>query len=229
MIKSIYFARRRANSTHAQFLADWRRHAKLSESFPSITRHYRRVIQCGLVVEQSRPELSTRYSGISLLSMAGLAEAVDVYDDPNVEVMLADERKIFADLTSRSLLVTHESVLQPVGAGPLVLVECVRRATGATMADFIRDWTAGYGASVVSATALRAQTSGYVHNHVILPAPAGYAFDGISEIWFNDTESALAVLDDARLREMRSRSAGCFDLNSSVRMLLRTNYVWEST
>ena len=205
MIKSVYFASRRNHDSHAEFLENWRRHAKLSESFPSITRHYQRVVQCGLMTEFRRPGLCTRYSGMNLLSMTGLVEAVDVYDDPNVEVMLADEERIFAEPTIRSLLVAHESVLVPVRERSVVLLECVRRAPGSGPADFIRNWTGDYGAAIAATASVRSQLAGYVHNHVILPAPDSYPFDGISEMWFEDAGSALALLDNKELQDIRDR------------------------
>jgi hypothetical protein len=223
MIKTIYLARRNPETTHEEFLANWRQHAVLAGSVPSVGRRFTAVVQCRRLRGPDGERLAAGYDGANLLSLTSLLESVDVYDQAGIDTLRTDELRVFDDYVSESSITVHESVLRDQPIGAVVLLEFVRRRPGVSPADFIRAWTGAYARTLLAADAFTAAAGRYVHNHVILPTPPGHDYDGFSETWFAQPEDAtafLAAVED----QPELRSPEGFEI--PLRALLQVSHAW---
>jgi hypothetical protein len=224
MIKQIYLASRNPRTTHAEFLENWRAHARLSASFPSIHDPFLGIAQCGLVQGLARGDLTDRYDGVNLLPVRGVAEALEVYNDPDIDVMLADELRVFSGPVSETAMMTVETVLTDSAPGRFLLLEVVRRRPGATVTSFAKAWL---GPRVRGLRAMRSYQR-LVGRHaldlVILDQPAALSVDGVGELWFDDLDQGLEFLDDP---EFVACSSDDEHVEVVSRAMFRSSYLWS--
>ena len=96
MIKQIYFARRNPTTTHDEFLANWRQHAALAGSLPSILGRFSGIVQCRRTSEADALPVEQDYDGANILTYRSLSAAASLPRDPNIATMLNDERRVHA-------------------------------------------------------------------------------------------------------------------------------------
>jgi hypothetical protein len=224
VIKTIYLAARNPNTTPEQFLRNWREHAELSATFPSLHDVYMGIAQCIPILDLGRPDLSTRYDGVNLLPVRGVVDALEIYDDPNIQVMLADELRVFANHVADTTLVTVETVFRDGPITDVVLLEFVQRRAGVSQIDFIKFWMGVRTRRLQAAEHFRNTVRRFVNDLVIVEPPQAAAYDGVSELWFDDIDQALAFIDDPKLDP---RSMNDIGLTVAFRSLFRTNLVWN--
>ncbi len=224
MIKTIYLAARNPDTTPDQFLKNWKEHAELSAAFPSIHDVYMGIAQCVSVPDLGRPELSTRYDGVNLLPVRGVVDAVEVYDDPNIQVMLADELRVFANHVADTTLITFETVVQDGPISEIVLLEFVQRGPEISQVNFVKFWMGARARRLQSAEHFRDSVRRYVNDLVIVEPPEAVPYGGVSELWFDDIDQALAFIDD---RESGPCSMDDVGLTVAFRSLFRTSLVWS--
>jgi hypothetical protein len=224
VIKTIYLAARNPDTSADQFLKNWKEHAELSAAFPSIHDVYMGIAQCVPVPDLGRPDLSTRYDGVNLLPVRGIVDALEVYDDPNIQVMLADELRVFANHVADTTLITFETVVRDGPISEIVLLEFVQRRPGVSQTDFTKFWMGARARRLQSAERFRNTVRRYVNDLVIVEPPEAVPYDGVSELWFDDAEQALAFIDDG---EPDPSSMDDVGLTVAFRSLFRTNLVWS--
>lgn len=224
MIKVIYLATRNPGTTREEFLRNWKEHADLSATFPGIHDVYMGIAQCVPVPDLCRPALSTMYDGVNLLPVRGLVDALEVYDGAGIEVMLADELRVFAGHVADTTLVTAETVLRDGPIGGVVLLEFLSRPDGASHIDFIKTWMGVQARRLQSTEKFRSAVRRFVNDLVIVEPPEAAPYAGVSELWFDDVEQALAFVDDQELERRGVNEAG---LTVAFRALFRTNLVWN--
>jgi hypothetical protein len=60
----------------------------------------------------------------------------------------------------------------------------------------------------------------YVHNQIVLPSPAGWEFDGIAELWFDDVASAVTYLEASREQQPAE------DFDRGFTTMLEVSHLW---
>jgi hypothetical protein len=200
-IKTIYLAKRNPNTSYEEFVANWRRHAVLSGSFPEVGRRFDSVIQCKRVLADLAGDLglTQEFDGANLLGLTSLFDAVDVYNADGIPTLRADEKRTFSDYVSESSMTGVEHVLLDGERGQVVVLELVRRRPGIDLSSFLLSWTGEFARAVMSGAPFGAHVRRYVHNQIVLPTPPGWGYDGIAELWFDDIASASAYLRDSRV------------------------------
>jgi hypothetical protein len=224
VIKTIYLAARNPDTTTEEFMRNWKEHADLSATFPSIHDVYMGIAQCVPVTGLGRPDLRTPYDGVNLLPVRGIVDALEVYDDPDIDVMLADELRVFANHVADTTLVTAETVVREGPASEVVLLEFVQRRAGVSQIDFIKSWM-GVRARHLQATGrFGSAVRRFVNDLVIVEPPEAIAFAGVCELWFDDVDEALAFIDAPEFGQHTVDETG---LTIAFRSLFRANLVWN--
>ncbi|SNQ48664.1 conserved hypothetical protein [Frankia canadensis] len=221
-VKMIYLARRNPTTTHEEFVANWRAHAKLSARFPDFLPAFTGVTQCEVLPDpELLPGASVAYDGVNLLPVRGLLDAVQTWDHPDARTHLVpDELRVFSGLVRDFTVYAVETVLAD---GPRVrhlAVRFVKARPGLGGAEFVTRWS-GEGAR-----ALLAASDGRVrrlaHNHVILDRPAGYDYDGVEELWFDTLDAMTSFFADDRTKSaLAAQAAAVVDESSSVLLATR--------
>jgi hypothetical protein len=170
----------------------------------------------------SRPDVSNEYDGVNLLPVRGLADALEVYDDPNIDVMRSDELRVFSSYVAESSLSAIEIIPRDKPVGNVVILEFARRRDGVTENEFVKAWCGQQVRGLNAVPAFTDYVGRHVRNLVVLDRPPGYEYDGIAELWFGRVDQALALLDDEQYRGCRSDDL----FTVPLRLLLQTNHVW---
>ncbi|CAN5274647.1 hypothetical protein BH09ACT10_BH09ACT10_30660 [soil metagenome] len=221
-VKTIYLAKRNPGTTYEEFQKNWADHAVLSGSFPDVGARFNAVVQVKRIVGlEDEPGLFQEYDGANLLTLTSLADSIEVYDQEGIPTLRIDEKRVFDDYVSESSMTGVESVLNDVPLGKVVLLELVRRKPGTNMAQFVKAWSGVYARSVMATDAFTSKAGRYLHTHIILPTPPGYAYDGISETWFDSVDDALAYVREIDKVDLDDEG---FDLG--FRTMLDLNHAW---
>jgi hypothetical protein len=223
VIKTIYLATRNPSTTPEEFVQNWKQHAVLAASFPSINNSYLGVIQCRSIAGYPGLEGDKHYDGGNILTLKSLLAAVEVYDDPNIERLLTDERRVFGAYVSESSMTVHESVLVDLPIDRIVLLEFVRRGPDTGPEDFLRGWTGAFARHFTATPTFGQSVGRYVHDHVILPTPTGYDFDGISETWLERAEDAPALVEQS---DASRAAVGGDRFDVGMRLLLEVSHAF---
>jgi hypothetical protein len=225
MVKTVYLARRNPDTTYEEFLRNWRHHAKLSGTFPAIVAAHSSVVQCARIPGLEQPGINQDYDGANLLGLRSLLLALQVFDDPARDVLRADELRVFSTFVEDTSLITVETVLSDQPIGKCLLLELVAKRDDLDKASFIKSWSGRSAGALMETDAFKESAGRYVHNHVVVPPPAGYEFDGVGEVWFDDVPSAQQFLDSDGFTAY-SESLLEDVAASRVLLLLQTNHVW---
>jgi EthD domain len=222
VIKTIYLARRNPATSYDQFVENWRRHAVLSGSFPEVGRRFVSVIQCRRVLADLAPELGLRQDidGANLLGLTSLFDAVDVYNQDGIATLRQDELRVFSDYVSESSMTGIEHILLDGERQGAVVLDLVSRRPGDDLRDFLLAWTGRHAQTLMHADAFTKHVRRYVHNQIVLPTPAGWPFDGIAELWFDDVPSAVSYL------ETTAADAPATEIVPGFRTLLEVSHRW---
>jgi hypothetical protein len=219
LVKTIYLVRRNPTLSYEEFVARWRKHAALSGSFPAVLRRFEAVVQCRRVTAALDESLGLRqeFDGANLLGLTSLFDSVDVHNQDGIPVLRADELEVFGSYVKDSSMTGIEHALLDGDHSRIVLLEFYRRGVGEDLNEFMVAWTGRHARAVMAEPAFTSVRR-YVHNHVVLPSPDGWDYDGVGEIWFDDVDSAVEYLQERPLTD------GV--LRPEWSTLLELNHVW---
>ncbi|RZL07121.1 MAG: EthD family reductase, partial [Rubrivivax sp.] len=138
------------------------------------------------------------------------------------------EVRVFGMEVVHCAMFTEERVLQDGPATGFVVIEFLVRAPGLSPEQFAQQWQAHAGALLDSAPARRLVRR-YAQDRVVQQPPPGYEFDGVSEMWFDSMEDAVALLGDADYQAgvQAARAAFC-DMDRTVLMPTRVTHAWAA-
>lgn len=227
-VKRIYLTRRNPAIKAEDFPREWRRHAALAASFSNVNRRYTRVAQC-TKVEGLAVQPHNDYAGVALLWMESLEVALEVNTDRDIiERLRPDEVRVFGMEVVHCSMFTEERVLKDGAAAGFVVIEFLARAQGLSQEDFAQRWQA-HATAVLGNSAASRLMRRYAQDLVVRQPPPGYEFDGVSEMWFDSLEDAVALLDDADYvaNVQASRAAFC-DTRRTVLMPTRVTHAWSA-
>lgn len=203
--KQFLLVRRNPALSRAEFRAGWRRHGELAMRLP-LWAHIGRYSQGDVAevppaIRAQLPGDAQPADGIAVVWFRDAGAARSARDDPDRELLLADEDRIFAHRTAAASLFTEEIVERDLGACMVKLVVFLARRDGLTRSGFARAW-AEAGRQLRAPERLRSLVRTYRRN-VALELPglngngsrlAGY--DGVAEIGFTSLEDLIAALAD---------------------------------
>lgn len=199
----IYLARRNPATSHEEFLENWASHAQLSSHFPSLAGHFRRVIQCdALPGVDSAMRVSRTFDGVNLLTMRGVRGMAEVWEDPAIAThMEPDELRVFETYVRDFALQCVEEIVMDGPHTEHLALRFLSTAPGIDRKRFVARWARG--ADVLGKSPFVRRV---VHDHPLFPAPTGYEFDGIEELWFSTVEDRAAFFaDDVIDRELSAQ------------------------
>jgi hypothetical protein len=227
-IKRIYLTRRNPAISAADFPREWRRHAALAASFSNVNRRYTRVAQCtkaeGLPVQPQND-----FSGVALLWMESLEVALEVNNDPQIiERLRPDEVRVFGMEVTHCAMFTEETVLLDGPAAGFVVIEFLMRSPALSKEEFAQQWQA-HAATVLTNAQVKHLVRRYAQDLVVQQPPPGYEFDGVSEMWFDSMEDAVALLDDpAYVKGVQESRAAFCDPSRTVLMPTKVTHAWAA-
>jgi hypothetical protein len=224
VIKQIYFATRNPSTTHEQFLENWKGHAALAGTFPSITRRFAGLVQCRQTPDAAGLDVDHEHDGANIMTMRDLVSTATIDEDPNIDTLLTDELRVFTRYVRETSLTAVEDVVVDGPRGDLLLLEVVSRRKDVTLPEFVSAWTGAYAQALVGLPDFGSRVSRYVHNAVIFPPPVDYPYDGFAELWVGSAEDAAAVIEAS---DAAYAASGIDAFQIRKRFLFGINHAWE--
>lgn len=191
--KMIYLARRNPVLTHEQFAKRWKKHAaRVGAGAPEALTEIRTTHYCFA-------EPGAEYDGVGLLSLKSLNSIPAMHRAlVATEVSLADELRTFSTYVKDFTVYCAEETLSDAPTGRHAVLHFVRRSAAIGPSAFAAAWR--NHARQLGET-LGVVLGRHVLNHVIAPAPPGYGFDGVHELWCESSAAAAVIASEIdRLR-----------------------------
>jgi len=227
-VKRIYLTRRNPAIKAEDFPREWRRHAALAASFSTVNKRYTRVAQCtkteGLPLHPQND-----YAGVALLWMESLEVALEVNNDRDIiEKLRPDEVRVFGMEVAHCAMFTEERVLKDGTAAGFVVIEFLARAPGISQEAFAHQWEA-HADVVLGNKTVQRLVRRYAQDLVVRQPPPGYEFDGVSEMWFDSMEDAVATLNEpGYISDVQARRAAFCDIGRTVLMPTKVTHAWKA-
>ena len=183
--KLVYLARRNPVLTHEEFADRWVKHAaNVSAGAPEALSEIRMARYC-------LAEAGAEYDGVGLLSLESLNSIPTMHRAlVGTEVSLADELRTFSTFVKNFTVYCDEQVLRDAPPTTHAVLHFVRRSASIGPSAYAAAWR-DYARELEQA--LNRTLSRHVLNHVIAPAPPGYGFDGVHELWCESSKDAAAI------------------------------------
>ena len=191
--KLVYLARRNPVLTHEEFARRWVKHAKnVSAGAPEAIIEIRMARYC-LV------DSGAEYDGVGLLSLESLNSIPSMHRAlVGTEVSLADELRTFSGFVKDFTVYCDEEVLHDAAPTTHAVLHFIRRSASIGPSAFAAAWR-DYACDLEQS--FDGTLSRHVLDHVIAPAPPGYGFDGVHELWCESSQGAAAIVAELdRLR-----------------------------
>lgn len=211
--KMIYLARRNPVLNHEQFAARWLKHAaRVSAGAPQALTEIQTARYCFA-------EAGAEYDGVGLAGLKSLNSIPTMHRAlVGTEVSLADELRTFSTYVKDFTVYCAEEVLHDTAPTTHAVLHFVRRSAAIDPSAFATAWR-DYARQLEQS--LGGTLSRQVLNHVIAPAPAGYGFDGVHELWCESWADSAAIV--AALDRLRSDVGGWQSPKTGV--ILRTESI----
>lgn len=227
-LKWIYLARRNPATDHAGFRQRWREHSQLASQFAgTLGRHFTGVRQCAKVQRDGLPPaLVNDYDGVALLWLRSMQDIREVWSDPaTTGTMIPDEPRVFSTQVMKFSLFATEWTEFDRGEGSFAILSFIRRKAGTTRAAFSERWRDSHAPLLLQVPAGERLVRCYRQNHIFREPPPGYEYDGVSEMWFDSVDDALALLADATYRDKVAGDLATFnEPSAAVSLLIEINH-----
>lgn len=225
--KLIYLAKRNPAIVPADFPEAWRSHSRLASTLAqTMGQHFVRVRQCIKAHEADVPaEYHNEHDGTALLTLRSWDSLVKARYHPDaLRIMHADEPRVFAGHVAPWTMAAEEVRLIEKREGNAALVHFFPRGRDCDAYTFQEKWTGEYADRIGSLQKVATGAAVFALNHVLdAPSPA-YTFAGVSELWFDDLESARAVAWDPAHRAALHGIHSLCDPVRCVSLLIRVNF-----
>ncbi len=211
MLKLVYLLRRKPGLSLEEFQEHWlERHSQFGLRTPAVRRY---VQYHTLANDPIRETLAQAADGPLVDSYDGLAIAW--FDDveamrhamqgEDVAAALEDEKHFIDHSRSVAILTDEYVIVEPVGAGPIVLVECLRRQPSIDRRAFSERWL--HHGHIGRQAHARGLLAGYIQNHSLPEDDARVAelddlgssdegWDGVVTAYFHSTAVAKELFQD---------------------------------
>lgn len=218
MIHIHYFITRKQSLDEAAFHRYWREtHAPIVKRIKQL-RMYAQSHRIPYAGSTSSYDGEAEVLVDSLAAMAELRESTEYLDGA-----LADERN-FIDLTRVEAMATRDHVIVdgPIGGSLIKGVYQLQRKDGMSVEEFRKYWIDVHGDLGSKLPRLRR----YVQSHLVDEAYA-YArpyFDGVAQLWFDNTESMRAAFDSPAAKALADDGPKFIDM-SALRMFVAQEHI----
>lgn len=228
--KRLYLAGRNPEIPVEDFPRQWRSHAKVAASFPSVGVRYLRVQHCTKLQDTPTiPGSSNDHAGVALLTMTELAVSRPSEDSAEVrERLRPDEVRVFGDVVSKWSLYTEEVVLMDGPAENICVMLFLKRGKTISKEAFERHCAGAHADLVLKQARACPVLRRYAQDRGLVEPPPGYEFDCVSELWFDNIEDAARFMNDAGYRNgVQADLANFSDVGAMVTMATKVTYSWS--
>ena len=235
MLKLLYLQRRLPSLTRAEFQEHWlESHARFARQLPSVLRYVQYATLEDDPIQQALAQAADGrepYDGLTAAWFASEDEFKRGMEHPLVADALADEGHFIDPARSVALLVEERVQVEPRGACPIVLVECLRRPAGIDRATFSERWH--HHAEIGKKAASLGMLAGYIQNHALPEGEDGVevledqatsteSWDGVVTAYFESIAVAKALFASPLAAEEAFEDERSFiDHDKGVYMLAR--------
>lgn len=238
MIKLIYCLRRLPHLSLEEFQQHWLEH---HSHFGKQIKTLRRYVQCHALandpireaLKQAGASGVETYDGLALAGFDSLeALQAEMGNNPVVAAALEDEKYFIDHSRSSALLVDEKVIVEPVGPGNIVLVECLRRRSDIDRKLFSERWL--HHAHIGRRAHELGLLMGYIQNHTLIGDAARVPglgnndepWDGVVTAFFHSvaTFKALAAHPLAS-QESFTEEKTFIDHNKSVDFMARRHVI----
>jgi hypothetical protein len=201
--KIVYLAKRNPAVAAEDWPKHWRSHPRFVSQFPSLGGSIERLRYCARVLAPSvdgqpasLPEATLDYDGSAILTGASHEAMRGDVSDEDLEKIWDDERRVFSALTPTFSFHCVEKLIHGDEAPTEVAVlRFVARKPGLSREDFLARWNGAHADHATAAADASGVVRRYVQNELIRDPPPAFAFDAISETWFDSVEDAVRAFD----------------------------------
>lgn len=228
--KRLYLAGRNPAIPVEDFPRQWRSHAKVAASFPSVGVRYLRVQHCTkLESTPSIPGSSNAHAGVALLTMTELLVSKPSEDRQEIrERLRPDEVRVFGDVVSKWSLYTEEVVLKDGPPDNICVMLFLKRRQSISREEFDRHCAGPHADLMLKEAQTCPVLRRYVQDRGLVEPPAGYEFDCVSELWFDNIDDAARFMTDAGYRNgVQADLANFCEVDALVTMATRITYSWS--
>jgi uncharacterized protein (TIGR02118 family) len=136
---------------------------------------------------------------------------------------------VFAAPVASFSFFAQESAVHGGAPAQAALIRFLARRAGTSRETFEREWDTRHAPLAIRCSDASGAVRRYVHDRLGGEPPAGHAFDGISEQWFDDVDAARAALASAPLAPIEADLERFADLSRSLWLLTRVVHRWPKT
>ena len=217
--KLFYLAKRNPGCAAKDWPKLWRSHARFVGRFPSVGGSLDWLNYCARVLDRPVPGATTDYDGAAVIAGASHDAMTPRLSPEDHVLLLDDERRVFSTVVEDFMFRARETLVHGGDTGEFAVLRFIARAPGVTSEDFRRRWHGPHAARSIAAADAGA-VKRYVQNDLTETPPPGFAFDAISETWFDTLDDAVAGF------AVGAPAEGEHDPARSVTLLSHPIYRW---
>ncbi|HTT84650.1 MAG TPA: EthD domain-containing protein [Rhizomicrobium sp.] len=191
--KWLYLGQRNPRLSRQQFVERWLEHRKLGAP-PSMRAEFLTATYCAVRPRELNIEaLSDEYDAAGLFSLRHLASIPFVAQFLKQDFIQADEKRFFATTSEYFSMFCAENIIRDGDDTIVVLLQFLRRRDDISPPDFVSRWHESHGQRICGESPLSAVVRRYVQNILVAPAPPGFGYSGIGELWFDSLDAVSGV------------------------------------
>ncbi len=233
--KLIYLARRNPGVSREEWPKTWRSHAIFASQFPAIEaslewlRYGNRLDQPMLDGEPvDLPMLSTAHDGVANVNSGtkGAPRGASAADPAIRAALDKDELRVFDSVVNEfSFVCEEEPLLEGLPGGAAIYIFLPRQPV-LSAADFQARYSGAHADLVRQILPALEAIKRYGHNRVAGAPPPRFAFEAISEIWFETPDDAVRALKHGALAPVLDDLAAFADMGNAVIILTTPCHGW---
>jgi hypothetical protein len=196
--KAIYVANRHPRLTREAFAARWQEHNRLgaSRSDPLMRECVGGRYCLTDPPPDGLPRASDEHDGVALLPLRGV-QSIPAFNQVMTgnAVTYADELRTFERPVEQTTAFFASEVLVTGAETDVAVLLLLRRARSSTPSRFLASWR-DHLVTSAGAGAMQGLLRRCVHNVSAAPAPRGFAYDAVTEMWFENVDDVAEAASD---------------------------------
>ena len=233
--KLVYLARRARTVSREDWPRTWRSHAIFASQFPALEANISWLRYCNRIeqpaidgVPVQLPQLSTEHDGVAVAASPTLTGinggGFSAEDQARID---EDERRVFDMLTPNFTYFAVESLVKQGPLGKAALFHFLPRATGLAREEFADRYRGEHAAAASRGSAQIKGLTRAVLNHPVHESLPLFAFDGISEFWFETADDAVSALAEGALDDVFNDAQALCAPGGIVQVLTSVSHRWS--
>jgi hypothetical protein len=201
--KIVYLAKRNPTVRAEDWPKHWRSHPKFVAQFPVIGASLERLRYCARVLTPTVdgepvdvPGANTEYDGSAIMTGPSHETLGGKLPDEDLDKIWEDERRVFSTLTPNFSFTCNETFIHGAEAPTdFAVLRFVARKPELSHDAFLAAWNGAYAKRAIAEADASETVRRYVQNELIRDPPPAFAFDAISETWFDSIDDAVRGFD----------------------------------